>query len=647
VFDHDEAVPANDSKNAPFDVVCAQRRAFVGGAAATAALTFAGVPFAGCSTSAPRSAGSTTTATPSFASVPISSADAVSVPEGYDMQVLYAWGDPVSSGPAFRQDASNSAAEQELQAGMHHDGLHFFPMVENDASGRAAMSSRHGLLCINHEYTDDGLLHPDGMKTWNAAKVRKAQAAHGVSVIEVRREGNGWSVVRPSKYARRITAYSPIVVSGPAARDAAMRTADDASGRIVLGTINNCANGFTPWGTYLTCEENFNGYFVNASGSIPADQRRYGIAEKGFGYRWQEHDERFDAAKHPNEPNRFGWVVEVDPWDPTSAPVKRTALGRFKHEGAAVTIAGNGRVVVYMGDDERFEYIYKYVSSGRFVAGDRARNRDLLDDGTLYVARFDADGRGRWLPLVHGQGALTNAAGFRSQADVLIRARNAADAQGATKMDRPEWIAVSPADGTVYCTLTNNNQRGAKDRAGIDASNPRADNVFGHIVRWREDGADATSLAFAWDLFAQCGDPSSADPAKRGNVRGDAYGSPDGLWFDPRGVLWIQTDISTSTLGKGDYAALGNNVMLAADPRTGATRRFLVGPRGCEVTGITATPDLTTFFVDIQHPGESPSERADPEAPKTISSWPDGNAGGRPRSATIVIRRRDGGVVGT
>jgi secreted PhoX family phosphatase len=647
VFEDDSDVTTNPTSNPEFETVCEQRRALLGGAAATAALSLTGLPFAGCSTSPMHASTANVPGTPGFTSVPISSADAISVPSGYDVQVLYAWGDPVSSGPAFKQDASNTAAEQELQAGMHHDGIHFFPMIVDGAGGRSTMSSQHGLLCINHEYTDDGMLHVDGMKTWNAGKVRKAQAAHGVSVIEVKREGERWSVVRPSKYARRITAFSPIVISGPAARDAALRTADDASGRIALGTINNCANGFTPWGTYLTCEENFNGYFVNASGNIPADQRRYGIAEKGFGYRWQEHDERFDAAKHPNEPNRFGWVVEIDPWDPASAPVKRTALGRFKHEGAAATVARDGRVVVYMGDDERFEYIYKFVSNGRYAPGERARNRDLLDDGTLYVARFEPDGRGRWLPLTHGQGPLTTAAGFRNQADVLIRARNAADAAGATKMDRPEWIAVSPVDGAVYCTLTNNNQRGGKDRAAPDAANPRTDNVFGHIVRWREEGADATAGAFAWEIFAQCGDPASADAGKRGTVKGDAYGSPDGLWFDSRGVMWIQTDVSTSALGKGDYANLGNNVMMAADPRTGETRRFLVGPSGCEVTGITATPDLTTLFVDIQHPGESASERADPDSPKAISSWPDGPSGGRPRSATIVIRRRDGGIVGT
>jgi secreted PhoX family phosphatase len=577
-----------------------------------------------------------------FKGVPVSKADAVSVPPGYRVQVLYAWGDATGVQgaplPVFRPDASNTAAEQALQAGMHHDAVEYFPLPQGSRSATRA------LLAINHEYTDDGMLHADGMRTWSAAKVTKSQHAHGVSVLEIERDGAGWKVVRPSAYARRITGRTPVAVSGPAAGHPLLRTQADPAGRRILGTLNNCAAGITPWGTYLACEENFHGYFANARGT--PEEARYGITAKGFGYRWHEHDPRFDAQAEPNEPNRFGWVTEIDPYDPQSTPVKRTALGRFKHEGAFVTIAKDGRAVVYMGDDERFEYIYKFVSRDRYLPGDRAANRDLLDHGTLYVARFDADGRGAWLPLVAGQGPLTAANGFAGQAEVCIQARRAADLLGATKMDRPEWIAVHPRTGEVYCTLTNNSLRGREGRAAADAANPRAGNVFGHIIRWREAGGDATATAFEWDVFALAGDPEHPDAAGRGNVKGDAFGSPDGLWFDPRGVLWIQTDVSGTTLNKGDYERLGNNMMLAADPRTGEVRRFLVGPSGCEVTGCTMSPDVRTVFVSIQHPGETPSERTDPDKPRAVSNWPDFRADGRPRSATLAITREDGGVIG-
>jgi secreted PhoX family phosphatase len=641
-----EDVGVNPSSNPTFRAVLeasVSRRSVLRGGLGTAVLTMLGVPFQ------PRAAAAS--APFAFKGVPLSTADRVTVPEGYTADVLYAWGDPISEGPTFRPDASNSAAEQEQQAGMHHDGLHYFPFPQgSDGSTR-------GLLAVNHEYTDDGLLHPGGMEPWTAEKVAKSQAAHGVAVVEVALRGDRWTVVRPSPLARRITARTPIGFSGPAAGHALLKTAADPDGRTALGTINNCAHGATPWGTYLTCEENFNAYFVNASedvsGVSPEDkarilraQKRYGITKTGFGYRWHEHDRRFDAVQNPNEPNRFGWVVEIDPYDGGRRPVKHTALGRFKHEGAQVALAKDNRVVVYMGDDERFEYIYKFVSRGVFRPGDRAGNLRLLEEGTLWVARFAADSSGEWRELTHGKNGLDAAAGFSSQAEVLIHARAAADHLGATKMDRPEWIAVHPKTGEVYCTLTNNSQRGRDNQPAVDAANPRANNVFGHIVRWREAGQDAAAPRFAWDVFVLCGDPSLADAAKRGSIKGDAFGSPDGLWFDSRGVLWIQTDVSTSTLNKGDYANLGNNQMLAADPSTGEIRRFLTGPSGCEVTGVITTPDLRTMFVNIQHPGEAPSERGDPAKPTAFSTWPDGPGAGRPRSATVVIRKRDGGIIG-
>lgn len=574
----------------------------------------------------------------SFTSVPVTDADTITLPPGYHADVIFAWGDPLNGkAPTFKQDASNSADEQAQQCGMHNDGMHLFALPRHSKQGKA------GLLCVNHEYTDDGLLHTDGFANWSAEKVRKAQAALGVSVVQVAQLGEGktarWQV-QSSPYARRITGYSPIRLSGPAAGHALLQTSFDPKAQLVQGTFANCANGFTPWGTYLTCEENFHGYFALNDGDKPnALQSRYGIG-KGAGYRWHEFDPRFNASEHPNEANRFGWVVEIDPYNPHALPVKRTALGRFKHEGAAVRVAKNGQVVVYMGDDEKNEYIYKFVSKNRFSARSHAES-GLLDEGTLYVAKFNADGSGQWLPLVHGQPSLTTQAGFADQAAVLVNARGAADVVGATKMDRPEWIAIHPQTGEVYVTLTNNNERGKKST--VDAANPRANNVYGHIVRWHEAQGDATATSFAWNVFLLAGDPQLDAAA---TIKGDAFGSPDGLAFDAQGTLWIQTDISTSTLGKKEYANLGNNMLLAADPRTGETRRFMVGPRGCEVTGFNFSADGCTMFINIQHPGESPSERSDPNNPKAISSWPNGAAGGRPRSATIAIRRDDGERIG-
>jgi secreted PhoX family phosphatase len=587
--------------------------------------------------------GQTDSGTIGFEPIAASTEDRVRVPAGYNASVLYRWGDPVghaSGSPAFKPDASNSAAEQALQAGMHHDGMEYFPLPYGSSN------STRGLLVMNHEYTDDGLLHPGGFAGWNAEKVAKSQNAHGVSVIEVESRDGRWSVVRPSRYARRVTARTPMRLAGPAAGAAALKTGADPAGIEAIGTLNNCAAGRTPWGTYLTCEENWNNYFVN-TGTVPSEQRRYGVNAKGGGYRWHEFDARFDAQANPNEPNRFGWVVEVDPFEPGSRPVKRTALGRVKHEGAALALTADNRVVYYMGDDQAFEYIYKFVSRDAWRREDRAANRDLLDHGTLYVARFNADGSGEWLELMQGKNGLTAERGFATQADVLIKTRQAGDAVGATPMDRPEWTAVNPKDNSVYCTLTNNSARGGKGRPGTDAANPRAANTFGHIIRWNEQGGDAGATRFRWDIFVLAGDPRLPDAGKHGNIQGDIFGSPDGLWFDHGGRLWIQTDVSTSVLNQREYAQVGNNQMLCADVNSGRIRRFLTGPAGCEVTGITSTPDGTTLFINIQHPGETSSERNDPAKPQAVSTWPDGPSGGRPRASTVVIRKSDGGIIGT
>jgi uncharacterized protein len=573
-----------------------------------------------------------------FRPIAASSADALRVPEGYVAQAFAPWGEPIGAGamPALREDAGSTAEEQALQMGMHHDGIHFYPLD----------GSRRGLLVMNHEYTDDGLLHPGGMTPWTLAKVRKSQAAHGVSVIEVELRDGQWRLVRPSPYARRYTANTPFALGGPAAGHALMKTAADPQGRTVLGTFNNCASGKTPWGTYLSGEENFRFYFAGGE-RMDAHQTRWGMTRTAF-FRWPEHDERFDATKHPNEFHRFGWVVEIDPMDPAATPVKRTAMGRAAHEGAWVATTRDHRAVVYSGEDARFEYIYKFVSRDRIAPAGNGQtqaqaNRELLDHGTLYVARFDADGTGRWLPLVHGQGPLTAANGFADQGEVVIKTRQASDLLGATRMDRPEWLAIDQAGGEVFCTLTNNSQRGQGSNPGPDAANPRANNVMGQIIRWKESG-DFDGTTMRWSHLVLAGDPANTRAEAKGNIKGDVFACPDGLMLDARGVLWIQTDAAAAEMNKGEFQNIGNNQMLACDLATGEIRRFLTGPVNCEITGATMTPDGTTLFINVQHPGETPSERSDAAEPTKYSTWP---LGGRPRSATVAIRRRDGGVVGT
>jgi secreted PhoX family phosphatase len=634
------------------DVISARfgRREFLGGSLGVAALGFLN----GCGLVPERSRGPLI----GFASIPTSRADTVVVPEGYAWQVVNAWGDPIMRGaPAFAHDASQSAQVQAMQSGMFHDGMHFFPLP------KGSNSSTHGIIGINYEYTDDELLTTGGMANWSAEKVQKSKNAHGLGAYEVRFEAGRWRTVADSIYGRRITADTPFRIKGPAAGHPLMRTEEDPSGTRVRGTFQNCANGYTPWGTYLSCEENFTAYFVNDSGNIPRLQDRYGIptTKDSWGFRWHEFDERFNAVKHPNESNRFGWVVEFNPYDPTSEPVKHTAMGRMAHEGAALSVAQDGRVAYYMGDDDyrsRFEHIYKFVSKRPYVKGGGAKeNQDILDDGTLYAAKFNSDGTGEWIELVQGKNGLVAEKGFSSQAEVVIDARTAGDVVGATYMDRPEWIAVHPHSQEVYVTLSNNTSRGTgkplhrETPLGADAANPRAPNLMGHIVRWREAGGDAAATRFTWDVFLQAGDPTHKDALKRGNVKGGvAFAQPDGCYIDPRGVLWIQTDSSAQNMAHADWAGIGNNQMVAADPTTGEVRRFLTGPVGCEVTAVQLTADLRTMFVNIQHPGEAPRPhpgRNDPAKPKAISSWPDGDAGGRPRSATIAIRRKDGGVIGS
>jgi len=573
-----------------------------------------------------------------FKAVPTSAADTFVVADGYTAEVFIPWGTPLmSNGPAWKKDASNTAAEQEQQVGMHHDGMHYFPLQHGPRG------AYRGLLVLNHEYVDPILLYPDGADVMTQAKVDKALAAHGVTVIQIGLVNGRWQTM-DSSYNRRITGNTPVTFSGPVS--ASHPALQSELGNTPRGTLNNCAHGFTPWGTYLTCEENWNGYFgtTDTTWRATTAEARYGVSASGFGYRWHLADPRFDVARNRKELNRFGWVVEIDPFDPTSTPVKRTALGRIKHEGATFA-ESHGYAVVYSGDDENGDYFYKFVSDKKWRSVDnQGRNGGTspLDEGVLYVARFLPGGTGTWLPLVHGQGALTTANGWVDQADVLLRTRQAADAVGATKLDRPEWCTVHPQTQDVLLTLTNGSQGG-----GATGPNPRSPNPYGHILQISHDNGDHTARSLRWSVYLLAGDPAF-DSSVRLNAS-NIFGSPDGIYYDRDGRLWIQTDISNSTQNRANYVNIGNNMMLAADPTTGDIRRFLTGPRGCEITGVIITPDQQTMFVNVQHPGESTTAWGTPTPanPRAVSNWPDYDPAGRARAATIVIRKIGGGVIGT
>lgn len=591
------------------------RRGFLGGV-----LAFGGVAMVGGGLANEARAAAHASNRFAFEQIAISTADDITVPPGYSFEIVAKWGDPLTSaGVPFNHATRGTAATQAIAFGDNIDGMEIF---EDD---------QHTLIVVNNEYTNRKVIWEGGVPV-SDDDVNKGKMAHGLTIVEVADGDNGWGVVMDSPFNRRVTPDTPMEITGPARGHDLMKTAADPTGVQSLGTWNNCGSGRTPWGTYLACEENFNGYYSaeDEAHEVSPELSRYGVSSKDWGYGWARTDERFDVAKHPNESNRNGWIVEVDPTDPTSKPKKRTALGRFKHENAEVVINNDGRVVIYMGDDERGEFLYRYISNGVYAPG--KDTDDLMENGTLYAAKFADDGTGTWMSLS------AEATGAPSEGEALIHARMGGSKVGATTMDRPEWVAANPNKAEIYCCLTNNKNRGVKTNAGGDETpvggpNPREANKYGQIVRWWPDGADHTSDGFTWDLFVMAGNPTVHTDSRAGspNVNeGNMFNSPDGLAFDHSGLLWIQTDGKYTN--EGDFAGQGNNQMLAADPATGEIRRFLVGPRECEVTGLTWTIDRKTMFVGIQHPGE-----------KGDSQWPDGST---PRSAVVAVRRDDGGLVG-
>ncbi|HTN30448.1 MAG TPA: PhoX family phosphatase [Pseudomonas sp.] len=600
-----------------------------------------------------------------FDSIAGSRTDACVVAAGYSAYVLAPWGTPLNSAArAWQTDGGNSADDQANAVGMHHDGMHFFPL-----NG----SSADGLLVVNYEYLDQNALHPggptrdaDGRRP--AEEVRKEINAHGVGVLRIRKLGGRWQVISNDPLNRRFSTAAVMDLSGPLRGSAHVQTRFSPDGTQTRGTNNNCGNGYTPWGTYLACEENWPNVFINRDASLPEDQRRIGIPTAKTSYAWEtaagdasEVDDefaRFDITPrgasarddYRNEASTYGYIVEIDPHDPTTRAVKRTALGRFRHEGCWPAKAEAGQpVVFYSGDDAQHEYLYKFVSAALWDPADEnpldrlATGAKYMDRGTLFVARFNDDGSGAWLPLTPDSltpEGIPLSALFGDLAGILLNTRGAADALAATPMDRPEWTAVNPLNGDVYLTLTNNTSR-----SEANAANPRTQNRHGHIIRWH-DSADHRT--FTWDIFV-FGANAGADPSlnRSGLTDLNQFASPDGMLFDSRGVLWIQTDNGEKSLT--DYT---NDQMLAVIPANlidpqgrevpvnvqnqGELRRFFVGPNGCEVTGLAFTPDNRTMFVNIQHPVNWPysddSTQVTPAGSKV-----------RPRAATVVIQRTDGG----
>lgn len=588
----------------------------------------------------PEAASSTLT----FREVAKNNFDRPVIAAGYKAEVLLRWGDDLNSGNGPFNPRLLSPEDQARRFGYNNDYIAYMPLP------RGSQNSEHGILHVNHEYTNLRLMFP-GMTLDNERLLAREdqgkieQQAQGFSVVEVKKQGGTWEIVGRSDYNRRVTATTPMEITGPAAGHKRMQTADDPTGKNVLGTFGNCSGGVTPWGTVLTCEENFDEYFGGiAKESDPETKplRRYGVDGGGY-YNWHKFDQRFDLGKGTREANRFGWVIEYDPYDPKSTPKKRTALGRFKHECATCELTADGRLAVYLGDDEVFEYVYRFVTKGKVDMENPKANSDLLDEGTLSVARYLADGTVKWLPLVFGTGPLVEANGFSSQADVVIETRRAADLLEATPMDRPEDVETNPHNHKVYVVLTKNTER---PTGKINAANRRAPNRYGHILEMippMVDGKpDHGADTYQWDTFLIGGNPAKKEDMARYLAPVSDQGwlaCPDNVAFDARGRIWISTD--------GQYEAIGRNEGLyAADtegPGRGSTRLFFTSPVGSEITGPYFTPDGKTLFISIQHPGEDPDESSY-DHPST--RWPDFSSDMPPRPSVVAITKEDGGFIG-
>ena len=578
------------------------------------------------------------------------------IAEGYNADVLLRWGDPITADAPEFDVMNQSAAAQSKQFGYNNDYVGFWPLTEDGS---------RGVLCVNHEYTNEEVMFPglgrqdrDGFAKMTKDLVEIEMAAHGGTVVEIAKGADGkWSLVKDSPLNRRITALdTEMTLSGPAAGHDRVKTNADPTGLKVIGTINNCAGGMTPWGTYLMAEENFHGYFwtdtLDGEGKPVLDaqpeaasMRRYGVP--GMWYAWGKHHDRFNIDKEPNESNRFGYIVEVDPTNPAATPIKHTALGRFRHEGAETTIASDGRLVIYSGDDNRFDYQYKWVSRDVVTPENSVFGSPLLSEGTLYVARFNADGTVDWLPLVHGEGPLTAENGFNSQADIAIDTRLAADLLGATPMDRPE-DAQPRGDGTAYIMLTNNSRRTPEQ---VDAANPRAASEFGHIIEIKEDGGNHSATRGTWEILVLCGDPAIADVGAKWHPETSAngwFGSPDNCAIDADGRLWISTDQGTGwgKTGKSD----GLYSLETEGEMRGHSKLFFRCPVGGELCGPYFTPDSETLFLAVQHPGTDGTKdfkgfERDSTFEDPATRWPDFDPTMPPRPSVVVVTKQGGGKI--